>query len=216
VGPDQRALSKNYLLAAEKAYGMASPLLRARATEGEDFHFISLDTKAEERELRATLAALRKSFTSPTKVAGLKLNLKRAVTTGKNPRSFLGRVRGNAVVPGTWPDPTLDGILPGINAAQLQAPANEITRDLNASYPEPLITSRGSAGGKVRQSFAYQITASLKPRSYVSGPLPPGLKLNNKTGLISGKPTKAGTYSVKVTANTNAGPASRVVAIVVR
>jgi hypothetical protein len=141
--------------------------------------------------------------------------LGRAVTTSQTPRSLIGRVRGKGIVPGTWRYPTLVGILPGGNSTFLQRQANAITKSLNASYPTPTITSSGRVNGQVNNNFSYQIKASLKPRSYATGPLPPGLKLL-KTGLISGKPTKAGICSVKVTANTNAGPASRVVTIVIR
>jgi hypothetical protein len=162
------------------------------------------------------LAALAKSFTSTQTLEGVRVNLGRAVTTAQKPREMIGRVRGNSIVADTWRYPTLDGILPGGNSAFLQRQANAITKSLNSSYPTPTITSGGRVNGRVKSNFTYQIKTSLKPRSYASGPLPPGLKLNNKTGLISGKPTKAGTYSVKVTANTNAGPASRIVTIVVR
>src|SRR5439155_26269536 len=53
-------------------------------------------------------------------------------------------------------------------------------------------------------AFSYQITATNNPTSYNATGLPPGLSVNTSTGLISGTPTTAGTYSVTISA-TNAG-----------
>jgi hypothetical protein len=212
VGPDQRSLSKNYFLAAVQAYRMASPVLRARATDKDSDHLISLE---DEVEFRNGLEALAKSFTSTQTIEGVRYNLGRAITTSRTPRSLLGHVRGNAFVPGKWPDPTLGGILVGANQSFIQRQANVVTQALNASYPDPTIISPGRVSGKVGRSFAYQIRSDLKARSFAARPLPPGLKLT-KSGLLTGKPTTVGNYSVKVTANTNAGPASRIVTIVVR
>ena len=209
VGPDQRGLSKNYFLAAVRAYRMASPVLRARGSEEEWAHLITLEN---EIDFRNGLEALAKSFTSTQKIEGVSYNLGQAITSSRTPRSLLGRRRGNAFVPGTWPDPTLGGILVGANQSFIQRQANVVTQALNASYPDPTIISPGRVSGKVGRSFAYQIKSDLKARSFAARPLPPGLKLT-KSGLITGKPTTAGNYSVKVTANTNAGPASRIVTI---
>jgi peptidyl-prolyl cis-trans isomerase A (cyclophilin A) len=49
-------------------------------------------------------------------------------------------------------------------------------------------------------SFSHQITASGSPTSFGAIRLPTGLKLNAKTGLISGKPTKVGVFSVTLQA----------------
>jgi hypothetical protein len=48
--------------------------------------------------------------------------------------------------------------------------------------------------------FSHQITASGSPTSFGAIRLPTGLKLNAKTGLISGKPTKAGVFSATLQA----------------
>lgn len=215
TGADQRVLSKTYFLAAERAYRLASSVLSARAREGDDGHLFSFDNRKWERDFRNGLGALAKSFTSTQQFEGVRFNLGRAVTTSRTPRSLLGRVRGNGVVPGTWPDPTLGGVLIGTGSKFLQRQADSITRSLNTVYPTPTITSPRRADGRVGLNFTYEIKANLKPRSFATGPLPPDLK-RLKTGVITGRPTQAGTYSVKVTANTNAGPASRIVTIVVR
>src|SRR5439155_1034472 len=70
--------------------------------------------------------------------------------------------------------------------------------------PPPVITSATTATGQVGAAFSYQITATNNPTSYGATGLPAGLTVNTSTGLISGTPTTAGTYSVTISA-TNAG-----------
>jgi hypothetical protein len=70
--------------------------------------------------------------------------------------------------------------------------------------PPPVITSPTSANGTVGVAFSYQITATNNPTSFNATGLPPGLTVNTGTGLISGTPTTAGTYTVTISA-TNAG-----------
>ncbi len=67
----------------------------------------------------------------------------------------------------------------------------------------PAITSSTTAGGTVGSSFSYQITATNDPTSYAASGLPSGLTVNSLSGLISGKPTGAGTSKVMLSA-TNA------------
>lgn len=60
----------------------------------------------------------------------------------------------------------------------------------------PIITSTLTATGRVGTAFAYQITASETPTSFVASGLPEGLSLNATTGAISGSPTISKTYVV--------------------
>ncbi len=46
----------------------------------------------------------------------------------------------------------------------------------------------------------FMITTNFGAKSFAAGGLPKGLKLNAKNGVISGKPTKPGTYTVTLTA----------------
>ena len=69
----------------------------------------------------------------------------------------------------------------------------------------PAITSAGSASGTAGTPFSYQITASNGPTSYGATGRPPGLSVNTSTGLISGTPTTAGTYTVGLSATNSAG-----------
>jgi hypothetical protein len=212
--PDRREASKRFFLAAERAYRTASPVIRQRDPRRQLEHVLSFDNRRQEREFRDGLATLARSFATPQTLEGVRVNLGRAITTPRTPRSLLGRVRGNSVLPGTWPDRTLGGVLPQASQAFLQRQADAIAKSLNASYPDPRITSAGRANGQVGRAFRYQIRADLKPRSFRTSPLPPGLTLR-RGGIIAGTPKAAGSYSVRITANTHAGPASRVVTLVI-
>jgi hypothetical protein len=67
---------------------------------------------------------------------------------------------------------------------------------------EPVVITSDLAAVSVNlgASFSHQITASGSPTSFGAIRLPTGLKLNAKTGLISGKPTKVGTFSATLQA----------------
>jgi hypothetical protein len=81
--------------------------------------------------------------------------------------------------------------------------------------PAPLaVTTSGDlTGGKVNTDYSYQLQATGGKTPYIwalasgSGPLPAGLSLNITTGIISGKPTTAGTFTFSVTV-TDATPSS--------
>lgn len=67
--------------------------------------------------------------------------------------------------------------------------------------------SASSFTGTVGASFNDNIQATQNPTSYalVSGNLPLGLNLNTSTGVISGTPNSAGTFTANVTATNDAG-----------
>lgn len=57
----------------------------------------------------------------------------------------------------------------------------------------------------IGQNYNWQLSAANHPASYTVSGLPAGLTMNAKSGLISGKPTTAKTYTVKVRAANAAG-----------
>ncbi len=73
------------------------------------------------------------------------------------------------------------------------------------AVPVPVITSVTSANGQVGAAFAYQIAAGNSPTSFAASGLPTGLSVNTATGLISGVPATAGSFSVGISATNAAG-----------
>lgn len=70
----------------------------------------------------------------------------------------------------------------------------------------PTLNSASTASGTVGESFSYQISAT-GASSYGATGLPDGLSVNAVTGLISGIPTRGGTFSASVSAANGYGTA---------
>lgn len=93
-------------------------------------------------------------------------------------------------------------------------PATAVAQSLTVTSATPLITAGQSANGTHGTPFNYQIlVTSGSPTSYAlaSGSLPPGIALNTTTGLLSGTPSAAGTYTPAFTATSNSGTSPAVV-----
>jgi hypothetical protein len=77
-----------------------------------------------------------------------------------------------------------------------------------SSCPTPVITSSLSASIKIGTAFSYTLTATNNSTSTlglsVTG-LPSGLSFASTTGVISGTPTQAGTYSIGIAASSTCG-----------
>ena len=67
---------------------------------------------------------------------------------------------------------------------------------------------------KVAYSYTLQATGGIAPYKWsikASTPLPTGLTLNASTGVISGKPTKSGTFSLTITVKDSSHPTNKTV-----
>lgn len=71
--------------------------------------------------------------------------------------------------------------------------------------PAPVITSSTLAAGVVNSPFSYTITAIHDPDTFAAVELPPGIVLDEETGVLSGTPTTAGTYVVGLGASSESG-----------
>jgi hypothetical protein len=82
----------------------------------------------------------------------------------------------------------------------------------------PKITSSSPNGATVGAGYSFIVTASGTPTpsfTITSGQLPPGLILDETTGLISGTPTTPGTSTLTITADNGATPAASAIYTVV-
>jgi hypothetical protein len=81
--------------------------------------------------------------------------------------------------------------------------------------PAPSITSSGTASGTVGTTFSYQITANQTITSYGTTVSVPGVTFSTTTGLFSGTPTTAGTFSGTLTATNANGTGSKTLTVTI-
>lgn len=69
----------------------------------------------------------------------------------------------------------------------------------------PLLKGKDNTSGNVGHYYAFKLLATANPDvshyAILEGNLPPGLSLDEKSGLISGIPTQPGIYTMRVTAS---------------
>jgi protocatechuate 3,4-dioxygenase beta subunit len=80
------------------------------------------------------------------------------------------------------------------------AAAAEVTIGFTVVLPPITSDLSDALVAKGKAINPYKVTTSFGANSYSVKKLPPGLKFNAKTGVISGKPKKPGTYRVVITA----------------
>src|SRR6266496_4437693 len=79
----------------------------------------------------------------------------------------------------------------------------------------PNINSPKTATGTVGVAFSYQITANNSPTSFSTTVVIPGVSFSTTTGLFSGIPTTAGTYSGNITATNTSGSGSQTLTVTI-
>ena len=85
-----------------------------------------------------------------------------------------------------------------------------------AALRPPAIISYAVATGTTGQSFAYYLSTDTTAASYAAGgTLPPGLTFSTSSGVLTGTPTQAGTYTVPVSATNSLGTGSAVLTVVI-
>ncbi|MEK7256051.1 MAG: putative Ig domain-containing protein [Bacteroidota bacterium] len=80
--------------------------------------------------------------------------------------------------------------------------------------PEPKITNAAVFGASPGKPFLWALRATgERPMSFGATGLPAGLKIDSKTGIITGSVATAGDYSVKLTAENRLGKTSKTIQI---
>jgi len=98
---------------------------------------------------------------------------------------------------------------PTVTVTATPAPAPTVT--VTATAPGLALLTTALPAGKAGASYSATLSASGGTPPYTwrvsHGDLPPGLRLNQETGLISGRPTRPGKYEFTITVTDSAAPA---------
>ena len=131
---------------------------------------------------------------SPTSYAATGLS-----GTGLALNASTGLISGTPTAGGT-----ITSQLTATNSAGTSAPKTLTITVAAAGTPSPSVTS-ASVSGTVGIPLSLTISATNNATLYLISGQPPGITINNSTGVISGTPTAAGSYSATVTAANGGG-----------
>jgi len=171
-----------------------------------------LDAAAALREAKARVV-VRPAITSSTSASGtVGSSFSYSITASGTPTSYsasslpsglsvntsTGVISGTPSSAGTSTSSISASNTAGTGSASLRITVNPVA----PPPPTGLVITSDLAAVSINlgASFSHQITASGLPTSFGAIRLPPGLKINTKTGLISGKPTKVGVFSATLQA----------------
>ena len=79
----------------------------------------------------------------------------------------------------------------------------------------PVIESAAFTSGSTGSPFYFSVIATVSGTTFTASGLPPGLQINPLTGVISGTPTKMGSYNVVITATNSVGSTESTLTIAV-
>ncbi|MFZ4482612.1 MAG: DNA/RNA non-specific endonuclease [Chthoniobacterales bacterium] len=135
------------------------------------------------------------------------------IVTGSISNNSAWTLKTHANLPGTFSSATTFRLYGyGGTGAPTTSTANWRIDDLKVTVSTavavplaPVITSSSTAFATAHQTFSYQITANNSPTNFAASNLPEGLSVNPTTGIISGTPAAAGTYTILLTASNAAG-----------
>jgi uncharacterized repeat protein (TIGR01451 family) len=89
------------------------------------------------------------------------------------------------------------------------------TSNTVSTVTPPVITSAGSDGANVGVPYSYRIQATNTPSTFGATGLPAGLSVNSGTGMITGTPTTAGTFTIGLSAVNSAGTGTKTLLLTV-
>lgn len=89
--------------------------------------------------------------------------------------------------------------LGGVRLTCLNGSFSLASLSFSNQVPAPVMTSSISDIATPYVPYTYQVTATNYPTSYSAANLPIGLTINSSTGLITGKPTVSGNFTINVT-----------------